>query len=134
MFTYKVKIDPRIQKIDLDDVIQKSLIQSAYLISTRAKELAPYRSWNLRRSIMPDLTEVSNRRVFVWSNAKYARIQELGGTIKPKNGKYLMWKDKWWFHRAKQVEIKWKFYFLNAMKQTSEKVYNTFLNNMKNEL
>jgi len=83
---------------------------------------------------MPDLTEVSNRRVFVWSNAKYARIQELGGTIKPKNGKFLMWKDKWWFHRAKQVEIKWKFYFLNAMKQTSEKVYNTFLNNMKNEL
>ena len=133
MFDYTLNIDPRIEKINLDEPIQKSLLQSWFIVSTRAKELAPYRSWNLRRSIQPDTTEISNRRVFVGSNAKYARIQELWWTIKPK-GKFLAWKDKWKWYRAKQVEIKWKFYFLRSLNESSEKIYNTFLNNIKDEL
>jgi len=134
MLSFKYKIDARLDDIDINEAIQKSLLQSWYLVSTSAKKNAPYRTWNLRRSINPDFTEVRHRKVIVWSNAKYARIQELWGRITPKRSSYLTWRSKWRWYRAKEVNIKGKFYMLNALKENKNRIYNTFLKNIKNEL
>lgn len=134
MLNFTFNIDPRLEEIDLEDAVQKSLTQAWYLVSGDAKQNAPYRSWNLRRWILPDFTQVTHRKVTVWSNVKYARIQELWGRILPKKSNYLTWKSGWRWYRAKEVNIKGKFFMLRALNENKQNIYNTFLKNITNEL
>lgn len=64
--------------------------------------LAPYKMGHLRRSIT---MKQESKSVKVGSDLVYARIQDQGGTIKARNGKYLCFKVKGRFVRVRQVTI-----------------------------
>ncbi len=67
----------------------------ALLIQDAAKEKAPYRTGNLRRSIHTNVTSNDTRATAtVGTDVEYAAQVEFGGTIKAKNKKSLHWVDK----------------------------------------
>ena len=57
----------------------------------------------LRRSIQVDNSEISNLKVRVGTNIKYAKIQEFGGVVKAKIGKLLHFKIGDFWHTVKSV-------------------------------
>lgn len=63
--------------------------------SNRAKELAPYRTGNLRRSILVAIIAITSTSAEgrIGTNLIYAPMQEYGGTIVPVNAKMLHWVD-----------------------------------------
>ena len=82
-----------------------------------AMEKAPYDTGNLRRDI-GTRTYSDYARVGTTKSTPYAKIQEYGGIIRPKNKKFLAWKTKggkWAF--AKKVTIKPQPYLIPAGKQ-----------------
>lgn len=114
----------------MDDALRgqtltRALVSGALIIQNAAKELAPYRTGNLRRSIhiggRSDLAHdfenttggelegprisTNEVRVFVGTNVEYARQREYGGVIEARNAPWLVWQDyegNW--HRARRVE------------------------------
>lgn len=50
-------------------------------------------------------------KVVIGSDKIYAAIHQLGGVIKPKHGKFLVWRDSLGLHFAKQVTIPARPYF-----------------------
>lgn len=119
--------DPR----TVEKMLENALAVGALQIANGAKEKAPYRTGNLRRSIHigghtdidpqmrsdleksggHDLGRVGHHakhqvRVLIGTDLIYARIQEYGGTITAKNAPYLRFKTadgKW--HAVKSVTI-----------------------------
>lgn len=93
-------------------------------IQTTAKTsgYVPYKTGNLKRSITSEMdaqgTKIIGR---IGSNLVYAGIQEFGGTIKPKNGKYLKFKGSYGWVSVKQVTIAGKFYITRAIKDNMGK-------------
>lgn len=79
-------------------VLAAAVEAGAMLIQNPAKELAPYRVGNLRRSIITEIdektAEVVTAKVGPSGTATaYAAAQEFGATIVPKNAKILAWKN-----------------------------------------
>ena len=79
---------------DLSDPIEKALVKSALLIQNTAKKLAPYDSWNLRRSISSDLGEVNQWLVAIGSDVKYAVRREFENKLNP-DRKFYMKRSAW---------------------------------------
>ncbi len=103
----------------------------------KTRRFAPVKSGQLRRSI--DMIERTNE-VIIGTNLVYARIQEFGGTIRPKNAKALAFKVNGQQVFAQQVYIpkfKGRGYFAPAFQQARsfgkinmEREINKFLNNV----
>lgn len=81
---------------ELPDVMELALHQGAAVIEGAAKELAPYESGDLRRSInyLTIHKSLSSVIVSIGTNLIYARLQEFGGTIEAKNKPYLRFRTK----------------------------------------
>lgn len=62
----------------LIDVLRLSVDQGALMIQNKAKELAPYKTGNLRRSITRTTLDDGLTQA-IGTNLVYARIQEFGG-------------------------------------------------------
>lgn len=109
---------------DVNNSLQKALIDISLLIQTTAKEpsYAPYKTWNLRRSITTDWSNITRLKAIVWSPVIYARIQEIWWTIYPKKAKYLTFQIDWKRIRTKSVTIKWKYYLKRAYQDNSSKI------------
>jgi len=82
----------------------------------------PYITGDLKRSITHSI-EAGEYKIIgkIGSNKVYAAIQEFGGTILPKNGKYLRFKGSRGWATVKSVTIKGKFYITRAVKETMGK-------------
>jgi hypothetical protein len=75
---------------------------------------APRKTGHLQRSI--HILRRGAGRITYGTALIYARIQEFGGVIRPKNAKYLSWVANGRRHFAKQVRIKGKFYMTRSAK------------------
>ena len=124
-----ISLTVRIPKIntDIQPAITKSLRQSAQLVRRSATQLAPYRTWTLRRSITEFATGNS---IEVGSNLIYARIHELGWIITPKNKPYLTFKIKGKRVRTKKVVIPKRPYLTPALKNNVNEILNIFTRNL----
>lgn len=94
-------------------------------VQTTAKTsgYVPYKTGNLKRSITSSVdasgTKITGK---VGSNLIYAGIQEFGGTITPKNGKYLKFQGSNGWVSVKRVTIIGKLYLTRAIKDNIEKL------------
>lgn len=86
----------------LRTVIKTALYRIGTEMQDMAVNLAPYKSGTLRRSVGMDL---GTSKVAVGSDLVYARIQDQGGTIKPKRKKYLRFQIRGKWVTVKQVTI-----------------------------
>ena len=125
MISLTVKI-PKINA-DIQPAITKSLRQSAQLVRRSATQLAPYKTWTLRRSITEFATGNS---IEVGSSLIYARIHELGWIITPKNKPYLVFKIKGKWIRTKKVVIPKRSYLAPALEKNVQAILNIFTNNL----
>ena len=108
--------------------MQKSLLELATTIHRDASNLAPRKSGNLIAS--GRIKEIPNGYavVFGGNGVPYGRIQELGGTIKPKSAPVLAWKGKdGKMVFAKKVTIKGKHY----LKKSGDKNARNFSRYLK---
>lgn len=73
------------------DELEKAAIAGALLIVNAAKENAPRKTATLARSLHQETAEKSDFyvEIHIGSDVVYAAIQEYGGTIVPKNVKFL---------------------------------------------
>lgn len=98
-----------LQRVTRGQMLEKAVVAGALIVQNAAKQRAPYRTGNLRRSIHigghSDLASdfggssagqiegpvINDTRVevFVGTNVEYARQREFGGTITPRNGRFL---------------------------------------------
>lgn len=122
MLSFKITF-PKSKRLaqKLPEDFQRGLIaglRRAILVAEAgAKMLAPVKTGHLRRSIRSG-TELGHiPTAWIGSDVRYARIQELGGTIRPKTAKALRFKigDRW--ITTKSVTIKGKFYLQKGMTQ-----------------
>ncbi|MBA4541976.1 HK97 gp10 family phage protein [Thermoactinomyces daqus] len=120
----KVRVDDAAFKAGADK-LNRAVMQSvknvlAYGVA-QAKKNAPVKTGHLRRSIF-NLSPVRPTGTRYGSAVVYARIQELGGTIKPKNKKYLRFvvDDKVVY--ARKVNIKGKHYLKRSADETQKRV------------
>lgn len=72
-------------------MLVNAAMAGALPVQNAAKEKAPARTSNLRRSIHSEVAaqDESYAEVVVGTDVEYATIHEFGGTITPKNAKYL---------------------------------------------
>lgn len=101
------------------DVRMFTLQRAATEAMGGAKEMAPYHTGNLRRSITMDPQRVTGttEAVKVGSNLIYARIQDLGGTITPKKAKMLRFQVKGEWVMAYAVKIKGNRYLTTQLEK-----------------
>lgn len=95
--------------------LKAGLLEMATDIHRRASAFAPKDTGALVNSGRIESLNDGYRVTFGSSRVPYARIQELGGTIKPKSKPVLAWKDadgEWVY--AKSVTIKAKKYLSRA--------------------
>jgi len=112
------------------------LFRAGQDVKTKASELAPYKSGDLRRSISTDPNSVSlvKDKISIGSNLVYARIQDQGGVIKPKRKKYLRFKIGGQWRTVKKVTIKkykGRGYLTPAFKMVTAKLDRIFLSTFK---
>ena len=120
----------------IEDAIEKALLQTTLLIQTTARSswYAPYKTWTLRKSITSDLSQLKKWTTVVWSDVKYANIQEVWWDIKAKNKPYLHFKINWKWVKVKKVTIKWKRYLRRAFEDNESKILNIINKAIKKEL
>ena len=85
---FRDRIDELIEKAD--KAAQRAVTDGGHLIERRAKQYAPVQKGTLRRSIHVDSIEKlgpGRYQSLTGPTVVYARIQELGGTIRPKTDK-----------------------------------------------
>lgn len=103
--------------------IARALPVAAQIVRGKAIGNAPYKTGTLRRSI---ITDVNPNRAKIGTNLDYARIQEFGGTIRPKKKKMLAFKigGKWVF--AKKVTLPARPYLVPALFSSEEQIKRVF--------
>lgn len=94
-------------------MLERALVAGGLVIVNAAKEIAPYRTGNLRRSIhvgghagesgglinttggevSPPVVTPDRVEIYVGTNVEYAAQREYGGTIVPVNAPMLSWQD-----------------------------------------
>jgi hypothetical protein len=94
--------------------MDRALLEMTTDIHNKAKILAPVLDRNLVDSGVVEPVTGGYKVQFGSSKVPYARIQELGGTIKPKRAKLLAWKDGSEWRFAKSVTIKGTHYLARA--------------------
>jgi phage gpG-like protein len=127
VLTFKINFPHAKRLADkLPEDFQRALVaglRKAILVAEAgAKTLAPVDTGHLRRSIRSgvDLSHIPTG--WVGSDVRYARIQELGGVIRPKTAKWLRFKigDRW--ITTKSVTIKGRFYLQKGMTQNQGRI------------
>jgi len=99
-----VKVDQRLKdlfQIDIKDKIEKALIQSSLIVQNRAKDIAPYLSWTLKRSISVDYSNIKQLYTVVWSNVPYARKRHWENKKNPQTLRYLF---RWYEENKTKIE------------------------------
>lgn len=93
---------------NLDRAKRMALFKAGWEMHEKAVGWAPHKTGDLRRSVTvapPSISAIKDR-VTVGTNKIYGRIHDRGGTIRPKNKKFLAWQNpKGQWHFAKQVKI-----------------------------
>ena len=126
MSNYNVELEgteellENLKKIDASirgDVALKAVTAGAIQIEDKARINAPVQTGALRNSVttVSRMTEDGAEAEIGFRGLKYARIQEFGGTITAKNHKYLTFRTKSGWRRAKSVKINGKHYLGNAI-------------------
>jgi len=108
-----VKTDSRLDKalkINVNDVIQQALIQSSLLVQNRAKDIAPYLSWTLKRSISVNYWYLWKLYTIIWSSLPYAKRRHRENKKNPQTLRYLF---RWYDEMKSQIDT----IFTNAMKK-----------------
>lgn len=110
-------------------VVQMTLQRAGMQVREQSDRNAPYKSGDLKSSItmQPQNVPIGADKVIVGSNKVYARIQDTGGVIKPKNKKLLAFKVNGQFVFARSVTIKGNKYMTNAYEQIKDdmgKIFN----------
>lgn len=103
-----ISIRENITWLDLQDPIQKSLVQSTQIVRSDAIRNAPYQTGTLRRSITVDNKSIRQWIGIVGTNVVYARVREY---INKKNP-----------HK--------RFYMRRALKDNANKIIDIFRNNL----
>ena len=90
-----IKVSSNLQKVmnsrfDLNNVLQKALIQSSLLVQNSAKEFAPYDTWKLRQSITTNLSKITQLQAIIWSPLPYARRRNYENNKNPQTKLYLV--------------------------------------------
>lgn len=117
-----VKIQSKWKLPDIEIAKMAILARATQEIRSRAIVKAPYDTGTLRESISAVLRN-NYWKVGVDKNIPYARIQEYGWIIRPKNKKYLIWKNKGGQWRvAKKVNIKPQPYLVPAFEEVQNKL------------
>jgi len=80
----------RIEK-DIIDKMEAAVMTGALIIQNDAKKRAPYKTGTLRKSIHMETAKKTKESIVieVGTDLEYAAIHEFGGTITPKNSKFL---------------------------------------------
>lgn len=101
---------------DLFDGFVEGIDEAMRILEDEAKKTAPVLTGRLRESIKSGTT-VTGRRIYGWvgSDVIYARIQEEGGIIYPKKGRYLKFQVGGQWRFARQVKIKGQHYLERAL-------------------
>lgn len=126
-FEKALKQAPKKTAKALNDGLEKSSL----VVQNQAKKNSPIARGDLRRSITK---EIKNLVATVGSNKIYARIQEFGGTIRPKNKKYLHFqiKGKWIKTTIAIIPpYRNKGYLRPALKSSLSKIEDIFGNSLK---
>ena len=84
--------------------VKTTILRASLDVQTKAQELAPRKTGDLARSIAVAY-EDGGMTARIGTNKIYGRIQEYGGVILPKNGKYLTFKSNGKWVKAKKVRI-----------------------------
>ena len=124
-----VKINFDLDKLQVREVKRIWFKNSGEKIKTQARKYAPKKRYVLQNSIglFPRFPNGLENEVRVGSrNVKYARIQELGGIIRPRKAKVLSWTEGGKRYFAKQVRIKPKKYFQKAFEDGKDIVPKEF--------
>lgn len=90
---YKVNNIAAVRRAMGGDGLMDAAMNGGRVIQSQARINVPVDTGNLRASIMTEPLEQKPTRavVQIGTDVIYARIQELGGTIKPKTAKMLSW-------------------------------------------
>lgn len=121
---------PRINT-NIQQPIQKSLYQSAFLVRRDASRNAPYKSGTLRRSIVE---KVYTNKAEIWTNVAYANIQEYGGVVNAKSKRGLRFKVNGRWVIAKKVVIPARPYLVPALENNMQKIIDIFSSNIQKYL
>lgn len=74
---------------DLNNALEKALIQSSLIVQNASKDNAPYLSWNLKRSISVDYWKLKDLYTIVWSRLPYAKVRHRVNKKNPHTLRYL---------------------------------------------
>jgi len=112
------------------EAMRESLFEASLLVQNEAKRNSPILRGDLRRSITHEIKQLSAK---IGSNKIYAPIQEFGGTIRPKNKKYLHFKVKGQWVRTTVSVIpaanNGKGYLRPALNDNKDKILKIFEKN-----
>jgi len=76
-------------KIDINNLVEKALVQASLIVQNTAKDLAPYLSWNLKSSISVDYSKIKQLYTIIWSKLDYARIRHWINRKNPQTLRYM---------------------------------------------
>lgn len=103
---------------------EDAMLKGGVFAEGEAKRNAPKQTRTLARSINAEIIPTFDKTVLVGvgTNVIYARIHELGGTIKAKKGKYLKFYIKGKFIQVKQVTIPARPYLTPAIEDNVSEI------------
>lgn len=78
----------RAEKAVSDEAVQIGLVAGALIVQNDAKRRAPFKTGTLKRSLKHESIPV-HRSVTVGTDLPYAAMQEYGGTVRPRNKRFL---------------------------------------------
>ncbi|MFK8055483.1 MAG: HK97 gp10 family phage protein [Saprospiraceae bacterium] len=79
----------KFQRLNIQDVIGKALTQSALMVQNKAKQLAPFDTGSLRRSITTDYSRLSRGIAVIGSPVPYATRRHYENFKNPQTLRYL---------------------------------------------
>lgn len=117
---------------EVDRGILEGLRKAILIAEQGAKVRAPVETGHLRRSIRSAVE--ANNLAWVGSDVIYARIQELGGTILPRRGKYLRFQIGTRWVTVPYVTIQGKHYLERGITENQGRIADTIRNSIIKEI
>ena len=82
-------------------MVQWMLTSISSIVNVNAKENAPVRTWNLRRSLSTELSDLSRNMALVYSDVPYAWIRELENNLHPATKYYTI---RWFTEHTREID------------------------------
>jgi phage gpG-like protein len=120
MITYKIdegqlrSLMNKLDKTKFQSAVDIALQRIGLAMEKTAHDRAPYKTGNLRGSIISEQTKDS---VMTGTDLVYAKIHEFGGTITPKKGNFLRFQIDGQWIMARSVTISKKPYLTPAFEE-----------------